>query len=176
MRHHSRFAIAAAVVAVAMGTFAPSALADRHGGNDDQKFVVTIHQGNLAEIAAGTDTQMNAQDSCVKDVGRTLVRDHTKLDTDVKALAEKLDISLPATPTTDQQQQLRDIQDKAGSGGYDTAWLKAQEESHAATLKMIDEEIEDGGDAQVVAAAQKARPVVEMHLHMVRGGTCHVTG
>ncbi|MFD0376278.1 DUF4142 domain-containing protein [Streptomyces sp. NPDC127112] len=172
----SRFLIAAAVVTAAMGTITPAALAAAQAGSDDQTFVVTVHQGNLAEIAAGTDTRMNAQDPCVKDVGRTLVKDHTKLDTDVKALAEKLDIALPAKPTAAQQQQLKDIQGEAGTPGYDTAWLKAQADAHQATLKTIDEEIANGDDARVVAAAKDARPVVAMHLDMVRGGTCHVMG
>ncbi|RPF44160.1 putative membrane protein [Streptomyces sp. Ag109_G2-6] len=172
----SRSVIAAAVAAVAMGTFTPAALAAGQAGNDDQNFVVTVHQGNLAEIAAGTDTRMNAQDTCVKDVGRTLVKDHTKLDTDLRALAQKLDISLPDKPTEAQQAQLKQIQGKAGTPGYDTAWLKAQADAHQATLKTIDDEIARGDNAQVVAAAKDARPVVAMHLDMVRGGTCHVMG
>ncbi|MEU3403551.1 DUF4142 domain-containing protein [Streptomyces sp. NPDC006670] len=172
----SRFVIAAAVAAVALGTFTPAAVAAGQAGHDDQQFLVTVHQGNLAEIAAGTDTRANARDTCVKDVGRTLVKDHTKLDTDLKALAGKLHVTLPDKPTEAQRAQLAEIQAKAGTPGYDTAWLKAQADAHQATLKTIDDEIANGGDAQVVAAAKDARPVVAMHLDMVRGGTCHVMG
>ncbi|GAA0286387.1 hypothetical protein GCM10010302_25820 [Streptomyces polychromogenes] len=172
----SRFAIAAAVATVAMGTFTPAALAAGQAGNDDQKFVVTVHQGNLAEIAAGTDTRTNADMTCVKDVGATLVKDHTKLDADLKALARKLDVTLPDKPTAAQRRQLEEIQGKAGTPAYDTAWLKAQSDAHQATLKAIDGEIANGSDARVVAAAKQARPVVAEHLDMVRDGTCHVMG
>ncbi|MFJ8209787.1 DUF4142 domain-containing protein [Streptomyces sp. NPDC096033] len=67
-------------------------------------------------------------------------------------------------------------QGKAGTPGYDMAWLRAQADAHQATLKTIDDEIANGDDARVVAAAKDARPVVAMHLDMVRGGTCHVMG
>lgn len=47
------------------------------------------------------------------------------------------------------------------------------EAGHVKTLALIDQEVKSGANAEVVAAAQAARPVVAMHLKMVEGGTCH---
>ncbi|RSS58257.1 DUF4142 domain-containing protein [Streptomyces sp. WAC06614] len=171
MRHSA--CTAACVLAAAAGLCAPAAHAAPYGSNDDEKFVVAVHQANLAEIAAGEDAGKNAQDSCVKDVGALLVKDHTKLDADVKELADKLNITLPATPTPEQQQQLKNVQQKAGSPDYDKSWLTLQETGHKATLALLDQQVDTGGNPDVTAAAEKARPVVSMHLDMVRGGTCH---
>ncbi|OKJ94712.1 hypothetical protein AMK26_32180 [Streptomyces sp. CB03234] len=131
------------------------------------------HQGNLAEIAAGHDARKNATTSCVKHVGAVLVRDHSKLDADLKALASKLHVTLPASPSQEQKQELAAVQAKAGSPAYDAAWLTTQDAAHRKTLALIDEELKAGKNAEVKAAARSARPVVEMHLDMVRGGNCH---
>ncbi|MET9696798.1 DUF4142 domain-containing protein [Streptomyces sp. NPDC006529] len=144
-------------------------------GSADAYFVQGAHQSNLAEIAAGQDAQKNATTDCVKQVGAALVRDHTKLDADLSALAEKGNVTLSQTPTREQQNTLADVRAKAGSKGYDTAWLATQEAGHSKTLTMIDQQINQGKDSETVTAAKKARPVVVMHLDMVRGGTCHGT-
>ncbi|MEU0740785.1 DUF4142 domain-containing protein [Streptomyces sp. NPDC006134] len=163
--------IAALVLAAAAASAAPAVAAPV--GDQDVRFVKAAHQGNLAEIAAGQDAQKHATTACVKTVGAALVRDHGKLDSDLAALAAKLGIALPASPTAEQKRELAAVQAKAGSPAYDTAWLKAQDAAHTKTLALIDHELRAGGNAEVKAAARAARPVVAKHLDMVRSGTCH---
>ncbi|MET7442136.1 DUF4142 domain-containing protein, partial [Streptomyces sp. NPDC005568] len=161
------------VVAAAVCGIAAAPASAGAGSPQDDTFARAAHQGNLAEIAAGRDAQKHATTACVKTVGATLVRDHGKLDSDLRMLAHKLDITLPGMPTAEQRQELAAVQAKAGTQAYDTAWLKTQDAAHTATLAMIDSELKSGQNAEVQAAARAARPVVAMHLEMVRGGTCH---
>lgn len=170
MRNRLNF-LAALVVAMSGISAAPALAAQV--SDQDVMFVKAAHQGNLAEIAAGQDAQKHATTTCVKTVGAVLVRDHGKLDADLKMLAHKVDIALPATPTEEQKQELAAVQAKAGSSAYDAAWLKTQDAAHTKTLALIDQELKAGHNAEVKAAARAARPVVAMHLDMVRGGTCH---
>ncbi|MFF8829658.1 DUF4142 domain-containing protein [Streptomyces sp. NPDC015131] len=139
----------------------------------DAAFLRASHQGNLTEIAAGKDARKHATTDCVKQVGEVLVRDHTKLDADTRALADDQGVDLPMAPSKEQQQTLADLRAKAGGPAYDAAWLKAQAAAHEKTLARIDNQIARGENARVTAAAKAARPVVAMHLGMVRGGTCH---
>jgi putative membrane protein len=138
----------------------------------DSSYMKASHQSNLAEIASGRDAQMNATTACVKKVGAVLVRDHTRLDEQGKALADKLGLELPGAPNAEQQQQLTAVKNKAGTAAYDTAWLEMAAAGHKKTLHLIDHELAAGSNAEVKAAARAARPVVAMHLDMVRGGTC----
>ncbi|MGD9485394.1 DUF4142 domain-containing protein [Streptomyces sp. TRM70308] len=166
--------LVAAVAAVALsGISAPQALAGASVSGQDEMFLMQAHQGNLAEISAGHDAQKNAMSACVKHVGAVLVRDHTKLDADVKMLADKLNMTLPTSPSAEQKKELAAVQAKAGSPAYDAAWLTTQDAAHRKTLALIDQEIKAGKNPEAVAAARTARPVVAMHLDMVRGGTCH---
>ncbi|WP_443056739.1 DUF4142 domain-containing protein [Streptomyces sp. NBC_00667] len=61
--------------------------------------------------------------ACVKQVGAKLVTDHQKLDKDLPAIATKGGMTLPAAPAPGQQQALRGVSEKAGTAGYDPAWL-----------------------------------------------------
>lgn len=169
---HSRStSIAAFVLAACAASAAPAVAAEV--GDQDVRFVKAAHQGNLAEIAAGQDAQKHATTACVKSAGAVLVRDHRKLDADLTALAAKLGVALPASPSAEQKRTLAAVRAKAGSPAYDTAWLKAQDAAHTKTLALIDHELRAGRNAEVKAAARAARPVVAKHLDMVRGGTCH---
>lgn len=165
--------VSAAVAAVVMsGISAPHAFAA--GVNDqDEMFMRKARYGHLAEIAAGQDTRKNATTSCVRHVGAVLVRDHSKLNADVKALADKLNVTLPGSLPKELEQKLAELRAKVGGSAYDAAWLEAQHVAHRATLALIDQELSAGQNPEVKAAARAARPVVAMHLDMVRGGTCH---
>ncbi|MGW0393466.1 DUF4142 domain-containing protein [Streptomyces sp. NPDC003042] len=164
----NRLVATAALIAAATFLGAPSASATEQ----DTAFVKAAHQGNLAEVAAGSDAQKHATTACVKGVGAVLVRDHTKLDAGLKTLAAKLNATLPSSPTAEQQKKLAAVQAKAGTAAYDAAWLSDQDAAHTEALALIDREISTGGNADAVAAARAARPVVETHHDMVRGGTC----
>ncbi|MEE1753692.1 DUF4142 domain-containing protein [Streptomyces sp. SP18CS02] len=141
----------------------------------DDAYLRAGHQGNLTEIAAGQDAQRHAVSACVKSAAATLIRDHTRLDESTRALAGKLGVDLPAAPTVEQQDMLRTLESKAGSGAYDATWLDAMTSAHQKTLARIDNQISTGKVAEVTAAARASRPVVASHLAMVRGGGCHDT-
>ncbi|MFI1453940.1 DUF4142 domain-containing protein [Streptomyces roseus] len=169
----SRWSTVTLTAAAVVGLGVLPVMAAPSPGTADAAFVQTAHQGNLPEITAGHDAQKNGQDTCVKDAGAILVRDHTKLDADLSQLAAKGKIQLPDAPSPEQQAASNQVKTMAGSSGYDKAWLAAQEDAHTKTLASIDKQISQGKDADTTAAARKARPVVAMHLEMVRGGTCH---
>ncbi|MEU0657782.1 DUF4142 domain-containing protein [Streptomyces lavendulocolor] len=162
-----------ALTGISAGPALASAPADGSAPATDAAFLRASHQGNLTEIAAGKDAQKNATTDCVKHVGKVLVRDHTKLDAATRALADKQGVDLPVAPSKEQQETLADIMSKAGTKAYDAAWLTAQAAAHEKTLARIDHQVAHGKNAEVTAAAKAARPVVAMHLDMVRGGKCH---
>ncbi|MEV8391739.1 MULTISPECIES: DUF4142 domain-containing protein [unclassified Streptomyces] len=158
---------AATMLAALAGLSAPSAYAAA-SAVDDAPFLKAIHQGNLAEIAAGQSARKNATAACVKSVGVTLVRDHRKLDVGVKALAAKLHVPLSASPSAAQERAMTAMQASVGTSAYDTDWLTAEAKSHEDTLALIDGEVAKGGNAEVKAAARGARPVVAKHLELIR--------
>ncbi|MGK5643050.1 DUF4142 domain-containing protein [Streptomyces sp. URMC 126] len=168
MRHRAMTALA--VLTLSMGPAGTALATDAL----DDAFLGAVHQGNLAEIAAGGDAQKNAVSMCVRDTGKVLVRDHTLMDEGVKELSRKLKITLPRSVTPKQERELKEIRKKARTRGYDNLWLRAQDTAHVQTLDLLDAEVAHGKDATLRDAAKKARPVVAKHLDMVRDCMMHM--
>ncbi|MFF2850367.1 DUF4142 domain-containing protein [Streptomyces sp. NPDC058001] len=160
--------LAAAAVLAALACISEPSTSTAAPATDDAPFLRAIHQGNMAEIAAGLNAGKSATAACVRKVGATLVTDHRKLDADVVALARKLHVTLPASVSPAQEKATTRVQAKAGKRGYNTAWLANEATGHIETLALIDRELKSGGNSQVKAAAQAARPVVAHHLELIR--------
>ncbi|WP_326810230.1 DUF4142 domain-containing protein [Streptomyces scopuliridis] len=158
---------AATMLAALAGLSAPSAYAAAPA-TDDAPFLKAIHQGNLAEIAAGRSARKNAKAACVKSAGATLVRDHSKLDVGVKALASTLHVTLSPSPSSVQEKAMTAMQANVGTSAYDTNWLTTETRTREETLALIDRETATGGNAEVKSAARAARPVVAKHLELIR--------
>ncbi|MEV4922941.1 DUF4142 domain-containing protein [Streptomyces roseoverticillatus] len=134
----------------------------------DGAFLKTARQAGLAELAMSKDAAKNALMPCVRTTAETLVRDHTKMDEEIKELARRLRVTLPGQETAEQRRSLRDMRKKAHKREYDTLWLKAAEAGHVQALDLLDDEIAKGKNADVREAARMARPVIADHLAKVQ--------
>jgi putative membrane protein len=155
-------ALTVAGVAGATTATAPSA--------QDRTWMVAAHQSNLTEIAAGKAAQQKATTSVVKEHGQLFIRDHTRLDASLQALATSKGVTLPSTPNAQQQATLASVSAKSGSA-FDSAWLTSQLAGHRQAKAAGQTELTNGSDADVVAAAKAAAPVVQSHLTMLEQAT-----
>ncbi|WP_157878981.1 DUF4142 domain-containing protein [Streptomyces sp. CT34] len=172
MRMNRPCGTAVATMALALaGLTVPATAAPVTGS--DATFLKTIHQGNLAEIAAAKDAQKHSSSSCVKKAADMFVRDHTKFDAQVVKLARSKGVTLPAKAAAAQQKQLTSLKSLHGKRDYNRVWLRDQDTSHRQALALIDKETSSGKDTKVRALARTARPTVAKHLQAVTGGTCH---
>jgi putative membrane protein len=155
-------ALTAAGVAGASSTAAPNA--------QDRAFLVTAHQSNLAEIAAGQAAQQKATTQVVREHGQLFIRDHTRLDANLRQVAQQLGVELPNAPSEVQRASLANVVAKSGAA-FDAAWLQQQLASHRASLTGGNKELADGQDATVKGLATASAPVVKMHLAMLEQAT-----
>jgi putative membrane protein len=162
-----------AQAAFAHGTSAPTAARSgsqhgyRHLSEQDKSFLVAAHQSNLAEIAAGHVALAKSHNPVVREIATRLIADHLRLDVGVRATAARHHVALPNAPSREQRAQLAAVARKSGPA-FDHAWLKLQESSHVKTLALINRELHQGCAPDVKAVARTAKPVVQMHLEMVR--------
>lgn len=162
-------ATAFAATALALPALALASPAQAAAGNQaDQAWLVTAHQSNLAEIAAGKDAQKNATDDGITDLGEMLVADHTTLDTTIKKLAEKYDVSLPSGPSAAQKAALASVKQNSGAA-YDKAWVRAQTTGHLQTKAAGQRELSAGSAADVLTADRTSAPVVQKHINELSG-------
>lgn len=155
---------------------APTAAhAQQQLSEQDQTFLVQAHQSNLAEIAAGEAAVDQATTELVRAQGQKLITDHTTLDASLQQVADAHGVELPAAPTEDQQAQLADVTAQQGAA-FDDAWTAWQITAHEAALALGAQEIQQGSAADVIALAEAAAPVIQMHLTMLQSGEAPAPG
>jgi len=162
-----RTVIMLTAAAVALSPAAAGAVTDPELNEQDRTFLVQAHQANLAEIQAGKAAR-EATTEKVRDVGATLVKDHTTLDSAVQREAGQAGVELPGEPNAQQRAALAEVTAKSGKE-FDQAWVASQITSHRQTLAAIDKQLRDGANPDVKKVASDARPVVRMHLDALLG-------
>ncbi|MEV4186914.1 DUF4142 domain-containing protein [Streptosporangium canum] len=162
-----RIIVLLAVATVTLGGAARAVAAQPDLNEQDKKFLVQLHRVDLTEIQAGNLAQRRSTDRSIIDLGKVLVDNHTKLDENVRQVAQKAGVPLPEDPNANQRQQLADLSRLTGQV-FDNAWLAVMITGHRQTLDRLDQELSDGSSPEVKKLAEDARPVVREHLNMLR--------
>ena len=79
---------------------------------DDSQYIVDIASINLAEIELGKLAQTKSTNPEVKKFGKTMVDDHTKLASEVSALAKAKNFTLPTSLTEEGQEEYKKLNEK----------------------------------------------------------------
>jgi putative membrane protein len=152
--------VAAIVIATAVGAAATrSALLS----TQDQAYLATAHQGNLAEIAAGRVGQQKATSQVVRRLAGEFVADHTRLDSDLMVVAQQLNVPVPELPSAAQRDELAAVVARSGTT-FDTAWLRSELAAQRLAMAAAHAELARGADGTVKALARRGAPVVQSHV------------
>jgi putative membrane protein len=132
----------------------------------DAKFAVEAANGGLAEVELGQLAQQKAVNPQIKDFGAMMITDHSKANDQMKVLAKNKGISLPATPSRDEQQLKNDLSSKSGDS-FDKAYVKAMIKDHREDIKTFQEAIKSLHDADLKNFAVNTLPVLQKHLDAI---------
>ncbi|GAA3800922.1 hypothetical protein GCM10022226_20660 [Sphaerisporangium flaviroseum] len=135
-------------------------------GPADRDFLVKVRQAGLWEIPTGQQAQQRAGSNRVKEVGRHLIEDHTKLDAQVLALAAKLSVELPSTPNPDQQGWMAELSTKTGQE-YDKTFADRLRAAHGKVFTAVAAVRAGTKNAEIRSFAQVAVDVVMKHMTLL---------
>lgn len=135
--------------------------------NPDESFFENAAEAGHAEVAAGNVAKTKGMSADVKKFAATMVTDHTAANEKLKAIADKKGVKLPTEPSLKQKTKQKLLELKDGAE-FDSAYIDAQIEDHEATVKLLQEEITTGKDADAKAFATQTLPKVKHHLKMVQ--------
>lgn len=128
--------------------------------------LVHAYSANLFEIKAAEQAGMNATTEDVKKLSTMLVEAHSKMNMDVKTLADTKGITLPMDLTEDQRKELEKLGEKTGID-YDKAFTDKMKSKHEDAVKFYEKTAEKCDDAEVKSWASTTAPEVRSHLDMV---------
>lgn len=139
------------------------ALAD----SGDKGFVDKAAAGGMAEVKLSKLAMDKGQSPEVKQLARRMVEDHTKANMELKQIAEKKSLSVPAT-MDDKHQKIYDKLVKLQGTDFDKEYMHAMANDHVDTIKLFKDQSENGQDPELKSFAMKTLPTLQKHDDMVK--------
>ena len=131
----------------------------------DRQFMVMAAKTDMLEAHEGQMAENQANQSDVKDLGRTLVQDHTDSYQHLTALAAKTGVSIPKGIDVAKDRSVEQLARLKGAR-FDHQFAQDEIADHRQALAAFRREAAHGSDTDVKAYASSMIPVLEKHLHL----------
>jgi putative membrane protein len=133
----------------------------------DTKFAVSLADGSMLEVEASKLAMTNGSAANVKDFAQMMVTDHSAANTELKDLAAKKNISLPATLSEAKQKKYNDLAAKKGAD-FDKAYVNCMVDEHQDAVDALQKEAEKGNDAELRSWAAGKLATIQHHLEVIK--------
>lgn len=134
---------------------------------DDVEFVAMAAEGNMLEVQLGELAQTNATSDKIKELGNMLIKDHSASNEELKRLALKRNIALPAKLGDEKMKIYNDLNAKKGNE-FDRAFADHMVKDHENDIKAFKDEAENGKDVEIKTWASGKIATLEHHLKMAQ--------
>ena len=132
--------------------------------DNSEDFITDAAAGSMMEVRLGELAKTNAASKAVKDFAAMMVTDHSKASDELKAIAAKNNVAIPATLPDKTQKHIDDLSKKNGAE-FDKDYISLMVEDHEDDIKMFERcAKKDDEKADVKAFAAKSLPTLYKHL------------
>jgi putative membrane protein len=133
----------------------------------DKMFVRRAMEGSMAEVQLGQLTLQKSNNDQVKQFAQHMIDDHTKLNDQMKPVAQQLGVSAPNQVSKKDRATMAKLQALSGSA-YDEAYIRDMVKDHKQDLSEFQGEASSGQDQTVKDAATQGSRVISQHLQMIQ--------
>jgi putative membrane protein len=133
----------------------------------DKMFVRRAMEGSMAEVQLGQLTLQKSNNDQVKQFAQHMIDDHTKLNDQLKPVAQQLGVSAPNQVSKKDRATMAKLQALSGSA-YDEAYIRDMVKDHKQDLSDFQGEASSGQDQTVKDAATQGSRVISQHLQMIQ--------
>jgi putative membrane protein len=130
----------------------------------DQSFVRVATQSGMTEIELGKLALAKSSRQDVKKFAAAMVRDYTRQNSDLSAIAAADGLSLPQALDTKQAALVQSMNAQSGKD-FDSAYVKQMMDDHAQAVSLFKNESSVGAD-KLAAFAQKTLPALQQRQRM----------
>jgi putative membrane protein len=135
--------------------------------SDVADFAKDAATGGMMEVKLGEIAQKNGSDAAVKNFGKMMVEDHSKLNDEFKALAARKNITLPASVTEDQQDHIDKLSKETGND-FDKDYVSMMVDDHQKDIDEFKDARDKINDPDIKDFINNALPVLEKHLNAIK--------
>ena len=132
-------------------------------GDDAKDFTTDAAQGGLFEVEMGAIAQRNGASQAVKDFGKMMVDDHTKLNQQLQELAAKKNVPLPSGITNSQEKDTSKISKEKGSE-FDKDYISMMVKDHEDDIDAFKKAADKINDQDYKNLINGALPTLQKHL------------
>jgi len=138
-----------------------------YAAQDSDDFVEDASAKGVAEVEAGKLAQEKGTSADVKSFAEMMVKDHTAANEKLKSLADskKLEVSTNAQLMDKAKSMILELR---SAKSFDQAYANNQVNAHEATIKLFEEEANNGKDADLKAFATATLPKLKAHLEQAK--------
>lgn len=155
------------VLAAALLCAVPCVKAQTNLSTADKDFILAAAQGGMTEVKLGELAAQKGMRQDVKEFGQTMVKDHTAINSDLKALAAQKGVTLPDSLDTKHQGMVDKMTALTGSE-FDAAYIGDMIKAHKQDAKAFKAESSATQDADLKSFVDKSIPVVDEHLQHIK--------
>ena len=116
----------------------------------DTEFAVSAADAGILQVQVGTLALTKATSSIVKQFAQTMIDDHTKANEELKALAQRKNITLPTILSEKHQKKVSDFEEKSGSD-FDKEYIDFMVKDHKDVVDMFKQAADKCKDAELKA-------------------------
>jgi putative membrane protein len=135
--------------------------------NDDAGFMEKAAYSGLLEVELGRYAQQNGVNPRVKNFGAMMVRDHTKANDQLKALAAQKNVTLPVVLDQDHLDKANKVKEKKGVE-FDKEYMSHMIDMHSKDIDMFRRQSENNNDQILKDFAAKLLPTLITHQDSAR--------
>jgi putative membrane protein len=133
----------------------------------DTKFVKEAAVGGMAEVELGKLAKDKGASDGVKQFGQKMVDDHGAANDELKSVAKKKNIDLPASLDAKHQATV-DRLSKLSGAAFDRAYISEMLKDHQMDVKEFQHESGTASDPDIKGFAAKTLPTLQEHLKMIQ--------
>ena len=133
----------------------------------DHDFMRQADEIDLTEVKLGKIAQDHGSASVVKEFGQRMIRDHSRMNKDLRAIASKENIVLPKRLDPKDQQLVTQLTNLSGPS-FDHAYTKDMVPGHREAIAKFEAEAKNGRSPEMRAWAAKWCPTLEEHLRLAQ--------
>lgn len=135
---------------------------------DDQTkdFTAKAASGGMMEVELGNLAEQKGSSQAVKDFGKMMVDDHSKINDKLKGIASDKNITLPATVTSDQRKDIDKLSKKSGAD-FDKDYVNMMIDDHKKDISEFKKAEEKVSDNDIKTFITNALPTLQKHLDAV---------
>jgi putative membrane protein len=132
----------------------------------DQAFLRSVMERNAGEVQMGQLAERKSPSADIKQLGKKIIENRSKLDIQFKTVAMMLDVLEPKGPSKKDKQLIVGLEGLSGSQ-FDSEYILLMVRNHRQDAKDFQVEAQEAEDPNVKKLAQQYGPMISQYLRVI---------